>query len=85
VAGPPAVWLGSGPNAAAIRDGVSALLVPPDDAEALATALLRLAADAALRDQIAAGAQVIEARIAWPVLAAETVAIYAATFAGLRP
>jgi glycosyltransferase involved in cell wall biosynthesis len=85
VAGPPAIWLGSGPNAAAIRDGVSALLVPPDDADALAAALLRLAADAALRDQIAAGAQAIAARIAWPVLAAETAAIYAATLGSARP
>jgi glycosyltransferase involved in cell wall biosynthesis len=85
MAGPPPIWLGSGPDAAAIRDGVSALLVPPDDAGALATALLRLGADAGLRAQLAEGAGTVAARIAWPVLAAETAAIYAVALARPRP
>ncbi len=84
-AGPSPVWLGSGPHAVAIRDGVSALLVPPDDAEVLAAALLRLGTDTALRDRLAAGAGAVAARIAWQALAAETAAIYAATFAGPPP
>jgi len=84
LAGPPPVWLGSGPRAAAIRDGESALLVPPDDAAALTAALLRLADDDALRVRLAAGAEAIAARISWPTLAQETAAIYAETFADTR-
>jgi glycosyltransferase involved in cell wall biosynthesis len=38
-----------------LRDGESALLVPPGDAPALAGALRRLAADSGLRERIAAG------------------------------
>ena len=55
LAGPPAFWLGAGPAAVAVRDGVSILLVPPDDADALAAALLRLADDPSLRARLAAG------------------------------
>lgn len=82
VGGRPAVWLGSGPDAAAVRDGESALLVPPDDPAALAAALERLADGPALRARLAAGAEAVAARIAWPTLAEETAAIYAATFTG---
>lgn len=84
VAGPAPVWLGSGPHAVAVRDEVSALLVPPDDAPALAAALVRLATDALLREKLSAGARSLAVRIAWPALARETAAIYAETFAGVR-
>lgn len=82
VAGAPTVWLGAGPGAVAVRNGESILLVPPDDAGALAAALGRLRDDAGLRASLAAGAQAVAARISWPALAAETLGIYVSTFSG---
>jgi glycosyltransferase involved in cell wall biosynthesis len=55
-----------GTTAGAIPEAVPAgagLLVPPDDAAALAAALRRLIADAAARDRLAAGAQAAAARL----------------------
>ena len=80
---PAAVWLGAGPDGVAVRDGEAILLVPSDDASALAAALARLADDASLRERLAAGARAVAARVAWPTLAAETAAIYAQTFVPL--
>jgi glycosyltransferase involved in cell wall biosynthesis len=81
LAGPAAVWLGAGPGAVAVRDGEAILLVPPDDADALAAALIRLADDPSLRAHLAEGATAAAARITWPTLASETVDVYQATFA----
>jgi glycosyltransferase involved in cell wall biosynthesis len=81
LAGAATVWLGSGPGAVAVRDGESIVLVPPDDADALAAALTRLADDSDLRARLAAGARAVGDRISWPALAAETVDIYRSTFA----
>jgi glycosyltransferase involved in cell wall biosynthesis len=84
-AGPATIWLGSGPGAVGVRDGESILLVPPDDAEALAAALGRLATDLDLRARLAAGARAAADRISWAALAAETRDIYAGTFAKSEP
>jgi glycosyltransferase involved in cell wall biosynthesis len=62
-----------------VTDGDSALLVPPGDAAALATALVRLADDEALRRRLAAGASAVYAeRFAPDRFAASIRAAYAA-------
>jgi glycosyltransferase involved in cell wall biosynthesis len=56
---------------------VNALLVPPDDADALATALARLAQDGALRRRFgAAGRALVESRFTAEAIGASTVALY---------
>jgi glycosyltransferase involved in cell wall biosynthesis len=55
-----------------LADGESALLVPPDDAQALASAIERLARDEALRTRVAArGRRVFDERASRRVLGAE--------------
>lgn len=54
--GRPVVSTAVGGVPEAVRDGVEGLLVPPRDPEALAAAIVRLAADADLRAHLAAGA-----------------------------
>ena len=59
------------------RAGVNALLVPPDDAEALAAALERLAHDAALRQRFGAASRaLVETDLAAEAVGAATVALY---------
>jgi glycogen synthase len=60
-----------------VRDGVTGLLVPPGDADALAAALDRLATDDALRARLAAGARARAREYAWPQLAARVAGVYA--------
>jgi glycosyltransferase involved in cell wall biosynthesis len=57
LAGTPVVATASGGNGEAIRDGETGLLVPPEDADALAIACLALVADPARAATIAATAQ----------------------------
>jgi glycosyltransferase involved in cell wall biosynthesis len=60
-----------------ITDGVSGVLVPPDDAPALATAVSRLLNDAPLRQRMGeAGRRISRERFTWPALAAEVMQVY---------
>ncbi|MCB0216411.1 MAG: glycosyltransferase [Chloroflexi bacterium] len=54
----------------AVEDGVTGTIVPPADPAALATAILALLEDAALRTRLAAGARAARERFGWdPLLA----------------
>jgi 2-deoxystreptamine N-acetyl-D-glucosaminyltransferase/2-deoxystreptamine glucosyltransferase len=77
-AGLPVVASAVGGIPEVVQDGVTGLLVPPGDADALAAALDRLVADPALRARLAAGARAHARRYAWPELAARVAAVYAA-------
>jgi len=66
----------------AIRPGVTGLLVPPHDIEALAEAIAALAADPQRRARMGqAGRQLVERHFADEIVARETLALYRA---GLR-
>jgi glycosyltransferase involved in cell wall biosynthesis len=67
-----------------LRDGESALLVPPDDPAALAGALGRLAADPALRRRLAGGGRPLVDRYTWAASARTHTEIYAAAGDGGR-
>jgi len=49
-----------------VRDGRTGLLVPYDDDEAMAAALLRVIEDRALRESLGAGGIEWAARFTWP-------------------
>jgi len=63
--GTPSVACRSGGVPDAVDDGVSGLLVPPDDPPALAAALTRLLSDEALRRRLSCGARARAARSGW--------------------
>lgn len=76
--GKPVVATRCAGNDIAVLDRVNGLLVPEQDAAALAGALARLAADPALRVSMgAAGRRRIETELGWPQLAARYVAHFA--------
>ncbi|MGY1680941.1 glycosyltransferase family 4 protein [Geodermatophilus sp. SYSU D01176] len=60
-----------------VRHGVTGLLLPPGDVDALAAALDRLVADPGLRARLSAGARARAGDYAWPRLAARVAAVYA--------
>ncbi len=59
-----------------LRDDENALLVPPDDAGALAGAVARAGCDAALRARLASGARALARAFAWDAIAARHLALY---------
>lgn len=65
-----------------VADGVEALLVPADDAEALAAAIVRLAGDAELRERLAAAARARAERLDDVEVARRLEAIYASLLSG---
>ena len=65
-----------------LQDGTNAVLVPPDDAEALAAALARLAGDADARARLHSGALALAAEFGWAAIAARYQALFARLAAG---
>lgn len=61
---------------AQLRHNEQALLVPPDDAGALAAALARLAADPSLRERLGAAGRTLAAAFSWPAIAKDHGLIY---------
>ncbi|MFT4517663.1 MAG: glycosyltransferase involved in cell wall biosynthesis [Halioglobus sp.] len=59
-----------------VRDGETALLVPPDDAQAMAKALVALHSDAQLRDRLSEGGQREVAQYAWNEVGPKWLALY---------
>lgn len=69
-----------------VRDGVTGLLVPPQDSEALAHALHRLlAAPAETRAMGDAGRRLVEGEFGWTSIAERTVAVYRRVMATQAP
>lgn len=76
-AGAPVVSSAIGGTAEVVEDGRSGLLVPPEDPEALAAALRRLAADETLRARLSAAARErVESEFAREVMARRVEAAY---------
>ncbi len=75
--GLPVVATTAGAFPEVIEDGVSGVLVPPGDARALAGAIRRLMADAALRERLGSAARKrIEETFSWRETARRTLALY---------
>jgi phosphatidylinositol alpha-mannosyltransferase len=68
-----------------LRDGREGLLVPPKDAEALASALLRLIGDAELRCQLGQAGLERAVDYSWSVVASRVLAVYEETRAAFVP
>jgi glycosyltransferase involved in cell wall biosynthesis len=68
-----------------VEDGVNGLLVPPDDAKALAAAIIRLAADPAMRVTFGtAGSARVRARLDHKAAIGELIGLIRDTLAGGR-
>jgi glycosyltransferase involved in cell wall biosynthesis len=61
---------------AELRDGENVLLVPPNDAHALAEAIRRVATDPGLRARLECGAAELAQQFTWDRIAARTALVY---------
>lgn len=78
--GVPVVATTAGGMAEVVRDGLDGLAVPPDDAQALAAAMLRLARDPDLRRRLGEeGRRSAVQRFSWDRVADQALACYATT------
>jgi len=75
--GCPVISTTPGDTATAEALGPAALLVPPNDPAALATAMAALDADDAARARLAAAGRALAARFSWHAIAAQHEALYA--------
>ncbi len=71
----PSRWEGSDAGLPELKDGDNLLLVPPDDAAALAIALTHLADDAVLRTRLSNGARQLAAAVGWERIAEQVRAV----------
>jgi phosphatidyl-myo-inositol alpha-mannosyltransferase len=67
-----------------ITDGVEGITVPPKNAEKLAEAILKLARDKQLRDQMAARGKPKAMQYDWPILAKKVLDFYTATLENIK-
>jgi glycosyltransferase involved in cell wall biosynthesis len=65
-----------------LRDGENVLLVPPDDAAALAEAIAHLADTPELRQRLGQGAKEMSKAFGWDSIAEKTLEVYHAICAG---
>jgi D-inositol-3-phosphate glycosyltransferase len=65
-----------------VRDGVNGLMIPPRDAEALASAALRLIDDAAMRRRLGTAARDTVAGLSWRACAERTLQCYRSALNG---
>jgi glycosyltransferase involved in cell wall biosynthesis len=59
-----------------MTNGKEGLLAPPKNEQALALAIVRLLADAPMRNRLAAAGQETASRYAWPEIASRVLTIY---------
>lgn len=81
--GVPVVATAVGGLATAVADGVSGLVVPPDNVAALTAALARILDDPTLRDRLARGSGARSGSdLSWSTIADQTLAVYQRAQAG---
>lgn len=74
--GTPVVASHAGGLTFTVEDGVTGILVPPGDFEALAAAIDRLLQDPGLRDRLGRQAHISAQRFAWPLVADSVLHLY---------